>query len=182
MPDCIGGSDRAAGVSRSRWNIDSLERRAQKDLPIGDAVERAPARQAEVLLMSPVVQIIQDMEDSLLIHRLEGGGQILMSLSQSLLTAAGRSKALDEFVRKDRADYRGSVIPRHRDSFGVMQEIIKVEGKAALRLQPDNRAHRVQVLGLPVRRKPHDLVFISISGEPEILGHGQVEQTQGMRK
>src|SRR5437879_700229 len=117
MPDCIGGSDRAAGVSRSRWNIDSLERSSASNLPIGNAVERAPARQAEVLLMSPVVQIIQDMEDSLLIHGLEGGGQILMLLSHSLLTAAGSSKALDELVRKDRSDHRGSVIPRHRDSF-----------------------------------------------------------------
>src|SRR5437899_12106735 len=105
MPDCIGGSDRAASVRCSRRNVDTLERRAQNDLPIGDAVERAPARQAEVLLMSPVVQIIQDMEDSLLIHRLERGGQILMSLSQSLLTTAGRSKSLDVLVREYRSDH-----------------------------------------------------------------------------
>src|SRR3989441_3630448 len=40
--------------------------------PIGDAVQRAAPRETQGLLMSAVIQIVQDMEEGFLVHGLEG--------------------------------------------------------------------------------------------------------------
>src|SRR2546425_2677347 len=100
--------------------------------PIGDAVQRAAPRETQGLLMSAVIQIVQDMEEGFLVHGLEGSRNVLMSGEHRFPSLSRWAKELDHFIREDLSDHGSPAFPSHGVRFGVITEIIHVELKPPL--------------------------------------------------
>src|SRR5437867_6619015 len=64
----------------------------------------------------------------------------------------------------------------------MVEEVIEVEFKLAFGFDPDNLTQCVQKFRLPISRKAHHPVLIAVAEKSQILGHGEVEEPEGMGK
>src|SRR5437867_12690312 len=108
MPDRKRGPDRPAVVGRGRRHIHTFKRCPHRNLPISDAVQRAAPRETQGLLMSAVIEIVRDMEEGFLVHRLEGSSDVVMSGEHRFPSLSRWAKRLDKFL-PEVLSYQGSV-------------------------------------------------------------------------
>src|SRR5689334_8186966 len=126
------------------------------------------------------MNMIQNMEESFLIHCLHGASDVLVALRQWFFAVSRGPEQVDEGHRVKGPDLRGSVLPLIFDLLAVMPEVGEIQFEAAAVLQANNAAHVLHVARLAIRCQAHHLVFVSVMREPEVLGQRFIEDAQGM--
>src|SRR5205823_1035870 len=78
---------------------------------------------------------------------------------------------------------RGSAVaPRHLDAIGPVAEVRQVELEPAARLEVDQGFDLTHVTRFAVRREAHDLEFVAVVREAEILREREIQQPERVRK
>jgi hypothetical protein len=137
-----------AGVARGGLNPQPLEGSLAREAPVGDAVERDPAGEAEVVEPGLRVDVAGDAAQHLLGDGLDGRRQVQLPAGQRRLR---RPRRPAEEPLEGRA--------RH-PAAGLEGELLEVQPKAAVVLQVDERVE--DLLGvdrLPVGCQAHQLVL-----------------------
>ena len=88
IPDVERCAERGPIVSRTRRNVDLLERRVRRNLTVGHRVHRYAPRHAQPIALGLGVQSIQQMQDDLLRHNLQTLGDIIVPPSHRLVFTA----------------------------------------------------------------------------------------------
>src|SRR5262249_19349003 len=82
VPGCEGGSERAAGVTRSRLNPDVAVRSFPHDSSISNAVERDPSSHAQELNSQLTMNPSCESEHHFFGHLLHRGGNVHLALGE----------------------------------------------------------------------------------------------------
>ena len=90
VPECEGGADGAACIAGRRLHIDASKRRHSPYLAIGDRVHGAAARERQVRRTVSLLQLADQMEKRLLIHRLDRAGDVAMPIFERIGRLAPR--------------------------------------------------------------------------------------------
>ena len=83
-------ADRPTGVARRRLDPDRIEDLLLEQLPVGHAVERDAAGHAQIARLRFLVQRAPELDDRVLGHRLDGGGDVHVELGEQLLRTPRR--------------------------------------------------------------------------------------------
>src|SRR5438128_5776159 len=182
MPDRKRGPDRPAVVGRGWRHIHTFKRRSHRNLPIGDAVQRAAPRETQGLLMSAVIQIVQNMEEDFLVHGLKGSSNILVPRGHRFFFHSRRTKELDQIIREDLSDHGSPTVPGHGNPLGMMEKVLEVEFKPAFGFYADHPMQSIQIIRFPISRQAHYLVLVTIVEKSKVLGQRLIEEPEGMGK
>ncbi len=117
----------------------------------------------------------------LLQNRLRRGGQIGVPLLDFRAGLPRLPERFPHLVREHRADRGLAIVPRHRDSLAVMQEVVEVQPDLVF-FGADQFARLLGKSRLAVRGEAHHLVFVAVLGEAQKLRERRVEQSQRMRE
>ena len=182
MPHRPCGAQRAAGIPRGGLHVDLAEGRHQRDLAVGHRVVAAAPGDRDAVEVVSLVQGIEQMEEGLLVHRLQRAREVLVPLLQRLVAPARRPEQIRERRRIERPDRGRAVVPLVLDLLAVMPEAVEVQPKAPALLQRHDLAHRVEIRRLAVRRQSHHLVFVAVVRKAEELRDRLVEDAERVRK
>ena len=170
----VGGQGRAQGtasVARSRLDPDPLERALAQQPPVGDAVERHSARQAQVRHVVFRVQPAREAQDDLFGDRLDRSRDVHFALGQLGFRAAGRA-----------AEQVGELGVGHRQTDAVV-EIRDIQPERSVVLEVDQVVEdEVAVDRLAVGRQAHQLVLARVDLEARVIGEGRIEQAERVGK
>ena len=180
----ISGADREPRISRSGLHEDLFERRLIENFPVGHAIERHAAGQANGLLLGSGVQRAKHFEQDLFEARLQRGRAVTMHLFDRSRGIARRPQALGHVVGIHRAQF-GSLVgvaPGHFRAGAMVLEIFESQAEADASVGADNVAELVQVGRLAVSGQAHDFVFVAEFAKSQILRHGRVIHAERMGK
>ena len=122
------------------------------------------------------------MKEGLLVHRLEGGGEVLVVGRDLGAGRAWRAEQLAHRVGEDAADRGRAAVPDHGHALGVVAKAVEVETIAAAGQELDDPAHGGHLGRLAVGGEAHDLVLIAIVGKAQELRHRLVEEAERVGK
>src|ERR1039457_3823414 len=117
------------------------------------------------------MQLVQNVKANFLQAGLERGRDVFMQRGKRLPSYTRRPKGIDKLVREDATDRRRAIFPRHVDAFRVVLEIVKIQFEAAV-IGSNNVTELFDVTRAPIRRQPHNLSFVSVLGESQVLTGG----------
>ena len=161
----------AARVAGGRLNPQLVERALAQNPPVGHAVERDAAGQAEFLHPRLGVDVPGHPQHDLLGDGLDRGGEVHVALGQQRLGLARRT-----------AEEPVELLRGHRQSLAVI-EVRHVHAERAVVLQVDQLFEdQVDVPRLAVRGQAHQLVFARVDLEAAVVGEGRVEHARRVRK
>ena len=129
-----------------------------------------------------LVQPVQQVEKSLLVHGLHRARYVLVALLERLVLAARGAEQILKRRREQRAHVRAASRPLVADLLLVVAEKSGVEPVCAIVLKQDDPAHLRHEPWLAIGREPHDLVLIAIVGKAQILGQRLVKHAKRMRE
>src|SRR2546422_1792561 len=152
MPDRKPGPNRTSRIP-GRWrDIDPLKRRSRSNLSVSDTVQRASPSKTQNVLMRAVIKLVQNMEEDLLVHGLEGSSNILVPGGHGFFFHSRRAKELDQIIREDLSDHGSSPVPGHGNPLGMMEKVLEVKFKPAFGLYADHPTQSIQIVRFPVSR------------------------------
>src|SRR4051812_12842181 len=106
VPDVVGSTDRGAVVPCGRLDVQLLEWRLITDPAVGNSVESDAAGKSEVLRTHRGMESVDDVQIRLFQKRLQGRGNVLVSLQHRLVALSSRSKELFKPGGKQAPDSR----------------------------------------------------------------------------
>ena len=180
----ISGADREPRISGGGLHEDLLEWRLIKNFPIGHAIERHPAGQANGVLLGSGVQRAKHFEQDLFQPRLQRGRAVAMHLFDRSRGIARGPQAFGHVVGEHRAQL-GSLIgiaPGHLRAGAMVLEILESQAEADAAVGADNVAELVQISRLAVSGQAHDFVFVAEFAKSQVLRHGRVIHAERVRK
>ena len=171
--DAVGmerGAERAARVAGRGRHEDPAEAAFAEHAPVGDAVERHPAAEAEIVEAGLALEVARDIDQYLLEHRLRAGGDVgeaaalVFAQVDRLIGSARRAEQLDE--------------ARRIAGLGGAVEIEKseVELEGAVPGAPDQPPDVVGPVGHAIGREAHHLIFPLVNHEAEKGRKGRIEE------
>ena len=150
MPDSERRADGAARIAGRRLHIDALERRHPPHFAVGDRVHGAAAGERQVRQTVLLLQLADEMEEGLLVHRLHRAGDVAMSVARAARRLAARAEQLLELGREQIADLRRAASPVIGDLLAMVAEVSEVELRSRRRSQAArSSASRRRKLGWP---------------------------------
>ncbi len=114
----ISGADREPRISRGGLHEDLFEWRLIKNFPVGDAIERHAAGQANRLLLGSRVQRSKHFEQDFFESRLQASRAVTMHLFDRRRRIARRSQAFGHISRRTSRPVRESYRHRAKSSQG----------------------------------------------------------------
>ena len=121
------GPDRGAGVVSGRLHVELGERRPIENHPVGDAVQRDAAREANPLHPCSLVHFVEQREVALFEDELHRGGKVGVMVTELGARGTRRPEDVDHLLRIDRSDDRLAAVPGHLDALAVVHEVIEVQ-------------------------------------------------------
>ena len=119
----------------------------------------ASARSVEPVAL---VQLADQMEERLLVHRLDRARDVAMPILERIVRRAARSQQCLERRREQIAEFGRAVRPLIRDLLLVMAKIGEIELVSSIGLEPHDLAHGIHECRLAVGREAHDLVLVAV--------------------
>ena len=171
MPGGQRRAQSAPGIARRRLNPQPLEPGFPQDAPVGHAVQRHAAGQAQIVCALLSMQAAGDAQHDVLEHFLHGSGQIHFPLPQGALRRPGRAAEQTVEAGVGHAQPGGEI------------EVAHVQAEAAVFLDVDQLfPNPLRVARLSIGRQPHQLVFARIHLEARVMGERRIQQAQGVGK
>src|SRR5215471_2315702 len=105
-----------------------------------------------------------------------------MALFQGFARSARRT---EEFLKSRavcRAKHGLAVIPCHWRAFIPVTEIVQLQFEPPIPFEPDQLSQLIGIRGLAIRSQAHHFVFVAKLKEAQVLGYGQVDKPERMRK
>ncbi len=164
-------AQRAARVAGRRRNPDVLENFLAQQNPVGDAVQRHAAREAQVFCAGDLPGVSRHPQDDFLGDLLDRGRQIHFALRDRAFRIARRpAEKLVKFGA------------RHRQPLAII-EILHVHRQRPVGLEVDEFVeNNVDIFRFAVGREAHELVFAGIDPKAGEIGERAVKQAERMRK
>src|SRR5882724_11435447 len=111
-----------------------------------------------------------EMELGFFQHRLHRGGHVGIQFGNFLARMARRSEAVYEFLGINCAEGR-AIRPGHFDTGGPVDEIVQVQLKLAIPLEPEDIPKSVQKTWLAIGSQSLDLAFVPKFRKSQPLRH-----------
>ena len=167
VPDELRDTQRPARVAGGRLDPEPLERPLAQDAPIRHAIQRHPAREAEILHSGIAVQRARHAQHDLLAHHLHRAREIHLALRQLRLRDARRPA--EQLVER---------AVRHRQAREIVEVLLVERERAVLAHRDQVPVDRLHVLGLAVGRQTHHLVLARVHLEARVVRERGVQQPE----
>ena len=122
------------------------------------------------------------MKKRLLVHYLHGPCDVLVTLRQRLVLPAHRTQHRPQRLAVESADRGCAVFPRVIDFLPMVAEIIQIKTKHPVSAKLHYTAHLTEKPRLAIWRQSHDLVFVAVVQETEVLRQCLIENAQRVRE
>ena len=123
------------------------------------------------------MQRVEDVEGRFFENLLQGGGDGFVPRLQRLFRLAGRAQQFFQLARVDLPDDRLAAVPGHAYAFGPVTEIRQLQLESSIGLQVNEAPQLAGKCRFAIWRQAHDLVFVAILQEAQILCEGKVQQS-----
>ena len=180
----ISGADREPRISGGGLHENLFEWRLIKNFPIGNAIERDPAGQANGLLPGSGVQRAKHFEQDLFQARLQRGRAVTMHFFDRSRGIARGPQAFGHIVGEHRAEL-GSLVgiaPGHLGPVRWCLKYFEAQAETDASVGANDVAEFIQISRLAVSGQAHDFVFIAEFAKSQVLRHGRVIHAERVGK